>query len=119
MTIDPEDPCLLLYTFPAWQKIEAKIQELPSFLPATRRIQRLLVGHAMNLKMDGNRRVVLPALLREYAGLQSTAILVGQGNKFEIWDEERWNTHRALWLEAGMKPAGEGGLPPELLSFSL
>src|SRR3989338_10756009 len=51
-TIDPEAPCLLLYPFPEWEVIEQKIQALPSFNKATRRIQRLLIGHPTALDID-------------------------------------------------------------------
>ncbi len=118
VTIDPENRCLLLYTLPDWEKIEQKLQALPSFDRAARRIQRLLIGHATELDMDKNARVLLPQLLREYAGFDKQAMLVGQGNKFEIWGEPQWQLGREAWL-AEETSQGNVGLPAELQSISL
>ncbi|MCX7125886.1 MAG: division/cell wall cluster transcriptional repressor MraZ, partial [Gammaproteobacteria bacterium] len=67
VTIDPEEKILLLYPFPAWQVIEEKLESLPSFQPAARRIQRLLLGHATEVELDRQGRILLPNLLRDYA----------------------------------------------------
>lgn len=79
-------------------KIEQKIAELPSFQPATRRIQRLLIGHATELELDSHGRLLLPQLLREYANIGKNLVLLGQGNKFELWDEAHWQKVRDAWL---------------------
>ena len=99
ITVDPNDHCLLIYPVPEWQEIERKLMKLPSFNKAARRLQRLLVGHATEVEMDAQGRVLLPPPLREFAGLQKHAVLIGQGNKFELWDEARWNEQRNEWLE--------------------
>lgn len=118
VTIDPEERCLLLYSYPQWEEIETKLGSLPSFHPATRRIQRLLIGHATEIEMDRNARVLLPPLLREYAGIDKAVMLVGQGNKFEIWGESQWTLAREAWLVEGLAD-GEGEIPAELRSISL
>lgn len=97
-TIDPESPCLLLYPYAAWEAIEQKIQNLPSFNKATRRIQRLLIGHATECDMDNQGRLLLPQTLRDYAELDRAVVLVGQGKKFEIWSESIWLTASQQWL---------------------
>lgn len=117
ITIDTEEKCLLLYPFPIWEEIEKKIENLPSFNQATRRIQRLLIGHATELEMDDNGRILLPPLLREYANLDKSVILVGQGKKFEIWDKKIWTEHRDTWLSKGLDEPST--LPQELQSLSL
>jgi MraZ protein len=58
----------------------------------------LLIGHATDLELDGHGRVLLPAVLREIASLDRRAVLIGQGNKFELWDEQAWNARRESWL---------------------
>ena len=98
VTIDTESHCLLLYPFPQWQIIEEKLESLPSFQPAARRIQRLLMGHATELELDRQGRILLPPLLRDYAGLDKSTILVGQGKKIEIWNTAAWEEKRAMWL---------------------
>lgn len=118
ITIDTEDRCLLLYPLPQWRMIEERLEHLPTFQPAARRIQRLLIGHATELELDRNGRILLPALLREYAGLDKTVMLVGQGKRFEIWGDSQWQMHRDAWLAEGMGEDG-AGVPPELSSLSL
>lgn len=116
VTIDTESPCLLLYPLPEWEIIEEKLQSLPSFNKAARRIQRLLIGHATELELDNNGRLLLPALLREYARLEKHIMLVGQARKFEIWDEGQWEHHRSSWLIDEGKAAD---LPAELQTLAL
>lgn len=115
-TIDTEARCLLLYPLPGWEAIQAKIEALPSFNPVARRIQRLLIGHATDLEMDANGRLLLPAPLREYAELDKKIVLLGQGRKFEIWSETHWLSTRDQYLKDV-----EGGmvLPDEMQTLSL
>lgn len=116
VTIDTESRCLLLYPFPAWQVIEEKLESLPSFQPAARRIQRLLLGHATELELDRQGRILLPTPLRDYAELDKTVMLVGQGKKIEIWSESLWEDARVTWLAESM---GENHVPMELAMLSL
>lgn len=117
ITIDTEERCLLLYPLDDWEEIERKIASLPSFNPAARRIQRLLIGHATDVDMDSQGRILIPNLLREYAGLKKRAVLVGQGKKFEVWDEAHWNKCRLKWLEE--EASCKDPLPDEVKSISL
>jgi MraZ protein len=97
VTVD-KDQCLLLYPMPDWEEIERKLMRLPSFDPRARRLQRLMVGHATELDIDAQGRVLLPPNLREFASLSRDAVLIGQGVRFELWDEESWNKRRDEWL---------------------
>lgn len=116
LTIDTEERCLLLYPVDEWEIIQAKIDGLPSLDPVSRRLQRLLVGHATDIDMDSNGRLLIPSLLREYAGLEKKTIVLGQGRKFEIWSEDVWNTTRDKYLEE----VGSGdGVPEALQTLSL
>lgn len=118
LTIDTEDRCLLLYPLLAWEEIEKKLALLPSFNPAARRIQRLLIGHATDVELDGQGRILLPPLLRDYAGLTKRAVLVGQGKKFELWDETHWENQRGRWLQEESNTR-ESLLPEEVKSIAL
>ncbi len=113
VTADPIR-CLLVYPRATWEPIQARLMSLSSFKDEIRGLQRLLVGHADEVDMDGAGRVLIPPALRLYAGLEHRVVLVGQGNKFELWDEAKWQeqTARAITFPAG-------GLPPELDGFSL
>ncbi len=102
-TIDIDDRCLLLYPVPAWERVEAQVNALPNLDENTRRLQRLLIGHAADLRMDGQGRILLPAALREYARLEKSVALVGQSHKFEIWNDEQWELRREQWLQLGSR----------------
>ncbi|OGI42891.1 MAG: cell division/cell wall cluster transcriptional repressor MraZ [Candidatus Muproteobacteria bacterium RIFCSPHIGHO2_01_FULL_65_16] len=115
LTVD-RDHCLLLYPLPDWEEIERKLVRLPGFNKQARRLQRLLIGHATECELDANGRILLPPPLREFANLLKAVVLIGQGNKFEIWNEDAWNARRAEWLMVGEE---EGKLPPDLESLSL
>lgn len=115
-TIDTESRCLLLYPIHEWEIIQEKIEALPSFDPNARRIQRLLIGHATDIEMDGSGRLLISAPLREYAKLGKKIVLLGQGKKFEIWSEELWNQTRDDYLQVTDEAAV---LPVDLQSLSL
>ena len=97
ITVD-RDQCLLIYPMPDWEEIERKLMRLPSLDPRSRRLQRLMVGHATEIELDGHGRVLLPQNLREFGSLTRDATLIGQGQHFELWDEARWNERRDEWL---------------------
>jgi MraZ protein len=113
-TIDV-DRCLLLYPLTEWEQIEKALMSRPNMNPQVRRLQRLIVGHATDVEIDGQGRVLVPPSLREYAALEKHAVLVGQGNKFELWDEEAWARQRDSWLEEEM--AGDPAAALESLSL--
>lgn len=116
VTVDP-DGCLLVYPLPEWEVIESKLVKLPSFNKRAKSIQRLLIGHATECDMDGQGRILLPTLLRDYAGLTKKIVMIGQGKKFEIWDEEVWNDSQDALLVSVQDDEGE--LPAALEELSL
>ena len=116
VTVD-RDHCLLVYPLPEWEIIESKLNELPSFNRQARLMQRLVIGHATELEMDGQGRILLPAMLREFAGLSKKAVLIGQGKKLEIWDAATWNENQEEWLEEVQGSDDE--LPDALKDLSL
>lgn len=103
VTIDVAEQSLLAYPIKAWEAIEAALLALPNLDPQTRQIQRLILGHATELIPDAQGRVLIPALLNEYAKLSKNVILLGQGNKFELWDASHWQKRRETWLKSGVK----------------
>jgi len=113
VTADPSR-CLLVYPRATWEPLQARLMGLSSFNVEIRGLQRLLVGHADEVEMDGTGRILVPPALRQYAGLEHHVVLVGQGNKFELWDDAKWQQETARTITF---PAG--GLPPELDGFSL
>ena len=116
VTIDTEERSLLIYPVNEWEEIEAKITSLPTFDPRARRIQRLLVGHATDVEIDGSGRILLPAALREYAGLEKETVLIGQGKKLELWSKASWEGTRDEYLE---QVNDESQLSEQIMSISL
>ena len=116
VTIDTQSACLVVYPLPEWERIEQDIQSLPGLKPAVKRFQRLTLGYATDLELDGNGRMLLPQPLREYAQLDKKLVLVGQGNKLELWSEALWLAER----EQALQDSGpEAELPEELMSLTL
>ncbi len=111
------DHCLLLYPLPEWELIEAKLVKLPTLNKQARRLQRLLIGHATEVELDSSGRILIPTPLREYAELDKEVVLIGQGNKFEIWNEKFWNERRNLWLSE--QDGDDTDLPDQLGNLSL
>jgi MraZ protein len=108
------DKCLLIYPLPDWEPIQQKLMSLSSFNPRIRDLQRQFIGYAEDIHLDAAGRLLVPPALREFAGLDKRVVLVGQGNKFELWDSEKWDAARARG--AGFN---DSDLPPELEGFSL
>lgn len=109
VTIDMREPCLLLYPLPEWEIVQRKLEGLSNINPQARLLQRLLIGHATDLELDANGRILLPAMLREYADLNKKLVLVGQGNKVEIWSDDQWRERMQGWLGSGSTDLLEGG----------
>lgn len=115
VTVD-KDQCLLIYPFPDWEEIERKVMRLPTMNIHARQLQRLMVGNATELDLDGHGRILLPANLRQFASLTRDATLIGQGVRFELWDEARWNERRDEWLASD---ANAGDLPTDFDTLSI
>ncbi|MBU0883764.1 MAG: division/cell wall cluster transcriptional repressor MraZ [Gammaproteobacteria bacterium] len=116
VTIDAIDPCLCVYPLSEWELIEAKLRELASFREENRRLQRLLIGNAVDLELDASGRFLVPPRLREYAKLDKRVVLVGQLNKFQLWDEDAWNAVADADLAAIKQP---GALSDDLRDLIL
>jgi MraZ protein len=113
VTVD-KDHCLLVYPLPDWEELEQKLVRLPSMNKVARRIVRIMVGYATDIDMDTNGRILISKELREFASLTKHGMLIGQGLKFELWDEATWNEKRDEWLS----DEDDGDMPADLESIS-
>ena len=91
--------CLWMYPLDVWEVVEESVVKLPSFNPNHQKLKRFLIGYAQDVEMDKSGRILLPGPLREFAMLEKAVYLIGQGNKFEIWNEELWEAKRSQWLQ--------------------
>ena len=117
VTINPHERCLWLYPQHEWQEIAYKVSRLPALKKENKILKRLLLGYATELDMDGQGRILLAANLRQYAGMNKQVALVGQGNKFEIWDADVWSESQEDWLQEFSQP--ESSLSDELANLAL
>lgn len=116
ITIDLVDPCLCIYPLPDWEKVEEQLSQMPSLRAQTRQLNRLLIGSAVDLELDNSGRLLIPVRLREQAQLTRQVMLVGQLNKFQLWDENKWNELLSADLEDIKHP---DHLPEELMNLVL
>ena len=111
-----DDGCLMLYPQPEWEDIELQLTRTPNQDRRTRDMQRMLVGYATEVELDGSGRILIAPRLRDFAGLEKNVTLLGVGKRFEIWDEETWDKIAAGWTEAR---ADGGDLPHPLETLTL
>jgi MraZ protein len=109
LTVD-RDGCLLLYPVDVWEGIERKLIELSSLNKRARALKRLMIGHAEECQLDTAGRILVPGPLRDFANLEKQIVLVGQGNKFEIWSEQAWQA----WCEAELANESDDETTPDL-----
>ena len=109
--------CLNVYRKEEWVELERKLMGMPNVKSqAVQKIQRVYVGYANAVSLDSAGRGSLTAEQRRYAGIERKAMFVGQGSKFEIWDEANWE--REFGLADGEK-IDMSDVPDELLTLSL
>lgn len=106
VTVAPQLACLRLYPLPVWEELEPQIQALSSQHPQERSFKTLVLGYACDIDCDGNGRMLIPPPLREHAQLEKDkkAVLIGQGNKLELWDEGQWLAERDQCLQVVRAP---------------
>ena len=93
-----ERGCLWLYPLPEWEKVELTISKQSSVSKMAIKLRRFLIGNATECEMDAQGRLLVPEKLRKFAGMEKKIILVGQLNKFEIWNDESWTDKETEWM---------------------
>lgn len=116
-TLNPLDRALWLYPLSEWELIEAKLAELSDFDRQGRRTKQMMRGYATDCQLDAQGRILLPQELRDYAGIKREAVILGQGNKFEIWSEANWEAQRDEWLTQIGNEDGQTSAALESLSL--
>ncbi|MBA4372397.1 MAG: division/cell wall cluster transcriptional repressor MraZ [Thermodesulfovibrio sp.] len=85
------DTCLHIYPQEEWQKLEDKVRQLPGMDDAVKFFKRKVIASAQEVELDKQGRVLVPASLREDAGLQADIAIVGQIDHLELWDRKEWD----------------------------
>ena len=96
------DGCLLLFPRPTWESHREQIAAWPM---AARAYQRILLGNACDVEMDGNGRILVAPELRNAVGMQRDVMVLGMGSHFEIWDASKLAENEAKAIADGMPDA--------------
>ena len=118
-TVNPiaGEKCLWLYPENQWREVARTLSRLPTMDRQSQAIRRLMIGFASELELDGQGRILLTNEQREFAGLDKRVALVGQVQKFEIWDEAVWSANQEQWQAEVMSE--DGGLSEALQGITL
>ncbi len=87
------EKCLVVYPTKTWEALQHKLNKLNDFNPKAREFKRLFLNGATNVELDKAGRVLLPKTLMEYAGVEKEMVLVGLGNKMELWSSEAYQEY--------------------------
>ena len=119
VTVNPiaGERCLWLYPDNEWRNVTRTLSRLPTMDRQAQALRRLVFGYASALELDGQGRILLTNEQREFAGLDKRVVLVGQVQKFEIWDEQLWTDNQSQWQAAVMSE--DGGLSEALEGITL
>ena len=90
------DGCLFVFPNSEWQVFEEKLRSLPVSNKDARKFSRFFLAGAAQVELDGQGRILLPAVLRNFAGLEKDAVVVGVGSRVEIWDKSRWEENTSF-----------------------
>ncbi len=85
------DDCLYVYPNEEWETFASKLNELPMTNKNARAFKRFFNSGAMKCEADGQGRIVIPGTLREFAGIEKDVVVIGNGEKAEIWNKEKWD----------------------------
>jgi MraZ protein len=109
------DQCLAVYPSAEWHRLERQLEALPAFNRSAKALSRLLLSRAADCELDSQGRILLPAPLREAAGLEREAVVIGVLNRFEVWHPERWQSFLSdserLLDDAALDVAWPPGVP--------
>ena len=90
------DGCLFVFSDEEWKAFEIKLKSLPLTNKNARQLARFFVAGATPCELDKQGRILLPATLREFAGLEKDVVLTGMLNRIEIWSKDKWNENNSL-----------------------
>jgi MraZ protein len=113
ITYNPFDEgCLWLFPYAEWERVRDSVNALPSVRAQHRNLQRKLVGAAAVVEPDGAGRILLPASQRTTTGIEKKAVLLGMGDKFELWSEQEH-------LKTTRQTIGENDITDEMAELRL
>lgn len=85
------DGCLFVYGNNEWSAFEKALKTLPLANKESRKFNRFFLAGAIDVEVDKQGRILIPSVLREFAALESQVVLLGVGERIEIWSKDRWD----------------------------
>ena len=93
------EKCITIYPLAEWRKLATKLTTGPITRSKLRKLNRAIFATAFSIQIDGQGRIVLPILLRQYAGIEDEVVVAGANNYFELWNKEQWESEKATSQE--------------------
>ncbi|WP_261663784.1 division/cell wall cluster transcriptional repressor MraZ [Deinococcus sp. Marseille-Q6407] len=98
--------CLYVFPLPGWRRVEQQLEGLPITDAGSRAFVRFFYSGAFKGRLDGQSRISVPLSLRQFAALDTQAVVVGAPGRLELWNPERWHAAIAGTFSAGALPTG-------------
>ena len=90
------DGCLWIHPLSEWQKFTSRLRELSNIDRESRQFKRFFVSGAVECELDKQGRILVPAPLRKYAGLEKDIVLAGMDTRVEVWSESKWDDENSF-----------------------
>ncbi|MBQ0146140.1 MAG: division/cell wall cluster transcriptional repressor MraZ [Lachnospiraceae bacterium] len=104
------DRCLSIYDMENWRGVQEKLAQMPMLTEDSRTIRRMMVGSASESEFDKQGRVLIPAPLREYAGISKDAVMIGNIDHIEIWDKDAWIRAQEIDADSAAEKLYQSGI---------
>ncbi len=99
------EACLVLYPELEWKKVYSRVAGLSEFNEEQRNFQRVFFSGSAELELDSSGRFLIPKLMLKYAHIANDAVVIGVGNRVEIWNPDKYNEYLAKDQDAFSKQA--------------
>ena len=90
------EKCIFIYPLSLWKKLADSLTSSPIASSKLRKLNRAIFASAFNIEIDGQGRVSLPNLLRDYAGVSDEVVVAGVNNYLELWSKDQWVAEKTM-----------------------
>ena len=84
------DGCLFVFPEGEFRATETRLKQIPFTKSEGRKFNRLFFSGAVEVTIDGLGRILVPRILKDFAGLKTDVVIVGVANRMEVWAKEKW-----------------------------
>jgi len=89
------EKCLTIYPISEWKKLADSLTSGPIIPSKLRKLNRAIFATAFNIEIDGQGRIMVPAQLRQFAGIDDEVVMAGANNYLELWSKAEWVNEKA------------------------